>query len=122
MTPPAAIAPPAEMAPLLAMTPPAAKSAASKGRKAWLALGVAVLLTLGAVAFVWWRRDGREVVFPSKPTKLAQVRGLIDEHLVPGGERRGLEFLKLLTEFHNRYYTGPETVNSSMFVAQSSRS
>ena len=60
----------------------------------------------------------RDIVFPSGPTKMEQVRDVIDTHLVPEGELRGLEFLEPLTEFNNRYFTGPEAVEGSIFVAR----
>jgi hypothetical protein len=52
--------------------------------------------------------SGRPVVFPARPSKQSEVRTMIDDHLVPGGEIRGLEFLEPLTAFNNRYFTGPE--------------
>jgi leucyl aminopeptidase len=60
----------------------------------------------------------RDVVFPTHPQRLEQVREMIGNHLVPGGELRGIEFLTPLTEFNNRYYTGPEAVDGSVFVAR----
>eukprot|EP01052_Picozoa_sp_SAG31_P030664 SAG31_NODE_3165_length_4601_cov_2.917814_5_plen_56_part_00 len=43
---------------------------------------------------------------------------MIADYLEPGGEARGLEFLAPLTEFHNRYFTGAEALEGSMFVAR----
>ena len=63
-------------------------------------------------------RAQRRVEFPTGPRKQAVVNALINTHLVPGGEARGLAFLEPMTLFHNRYYTGAEAVEGSLFVAR----
>jgi leucyl aminopeptidase len=63
-------------------------------------------------------RTRRRVEFPSEPRKPEEVHALIGDHLDPIGEARGLEFLGPLTEFHNRYFTGAEAVEGSLYIAR----
>jgi len=64
------------------------------------------------------QKQQRKRKFPAKPTRMTEVRAMFRQYLEPEGPSHLFNFLRPLTEFHNRYYTGEWAVASSQWIAE----